>query len=41
MINGQYYPSAVIIFLLGLIIIVVGITVDMINYMKNPVSRET
>ena len=36
---GQYYPTAVIIFLLGLIIIAVGIIIDMVNYVKNPFVR--
>lgn len=36
---GQYYPTAVIIFLLGLIVILMGITVDMVHYAKNPLVR--
>ena len=36
---GQYYPAAVVIFLLGLIVIITGITIDMVNYLKNPFIR--
>lgn len=39
MTEGQYYPTAVVIFLLGLIVVITGIAVDMINYAKNPISR--
>ncbi len=36
---GQYYPTAVIIFLLSLIIIAIGIAIDVVNYAKNPLIR--
>lgn len=37
--NGQYYPTAVIIFLLSLIVIAIGIAIDVVNYAKNPFVR--
>lgn len=37
--QGQYYPTAVIIFLLSIIIIAMGIIIDIIHFIKNPVMR--
>ena len=39
MAHGQYYPTAVTIFLLGLILIFGAITIDTIHYAKNPLVR--
>ncbi|MCL4446832.1 MAG: ABC transporter permease [Candidatus Thermoplasmatota archaeon] len=36
---GQYFPTAVIIFLLGLIIIFMGIAIDLLHFVKNPLIR--
>ncbi len=38
---GQYYPTAVIIFLLSLIVITIGIIIDVVNYAKNPLVRSS
>lgn len=39
MTNGQYYPTAVVIFLLSFIVIFMGLVIDVVNYMKNPLLR--
>lgn len=39
MTHGQYFPTAVIIFFIGLIIIFIGIAIDIIHFIKNPVIR--
>lgn len=39
MTHGQYFPTAVIIFLLGLIIIFIGIAIDIFYFIKNPTIR--
>ena len=39
MLHGQYYPTAVIVFLLGLLIVAMGISIDILNYIKNPLAR--
>ncbi len=39
MTHGQYYPTAVIIFLMGLIVASLGVLIDIIYYVKNPLTR--
>ncbi len=37
--HGQYYPTAVIVFLFSLIVISMGIVIDMVHFVKNPLLR--
>lgn len=38
--HGQYYPTAVIIFLFSLIVIIMGLVIDTLYYIKNPLIRK-
>lgn len=38
--NGQYYPAAVVIFLIALVIIAMGTIIDTIYYIENPLIRK-